>query len=363
MHVGLVVTGSLDTSTGGYLYDRRLVAHLRSHGDTVEAIELPRRGYARHLVDNLSPSLWRRLAGAHFDVLFEDELSHPSLVAVNRRLGARCPIVTVVHLLRTRERDASPLRPLYAAAEGRYLAGVDGALFNSQATRDATERLVGRTIPGLVAHPASDHLGAPPSSEERWSGPLRILTLANVLPGKGIHTVLAAVGRLPAGSWRLTVVGSLATDPAYVGRVRRQIGEAGLGDKVELVGGVPSSEVARRLGANDVMVLPSAYEAAGIAYLEAMRFGLPVVASAAGGAPELVTHEREGFVVEPGDVAAVARCLQRWISDPELVTTMGQAARRRADRHKTWEQTFAPLRPFLRSLIESRGPVRREPAR
>ncbi|MCU1451260.1 MAG: uncharacterized protein JWP02_3430 [Acidimicrobiales bacterium] len=367
MRVVLVVSGSLDTSTGGYLYDRRLVGHLRSHGDTVEVVELARRGYARHLADNVSPSLWRRMAGA--DVLLQDELSHPSLIAVNRRLRARadprCPIVAVVHLLRTSDRSASPFRPLYAAAERRYLAGVDGALFNSQATRDAAERLVGRTVAGLVAHPGCDHLTPAPgpapahghaaAPAPRQPGPLRILTLANVLPGKGIHTVLGAVGRLPARSWRLTVVGSLTADPAYVERIRRQIGEAGLGDHVDLVGHVPNTDVARHLAANDVMVLPSSYEAAGIAYLEAMRSGLPVVASSAGGATELVTHEREGFVVDPGDADALAGFLRRWISDPELVTTMGQAARRRADRHPTWEQSFTPFRPFLQSLIEACG--------
>jgi glycosyltransferase involved in cell wall biosynthesis len=364
MRVGFVVQGSLDTATGGYLYDRRLVRHLRSHGDTVEVVELPRRGYARHLADNASPSFLRRVAGTDFDVILEDELGHPSLIVANRRLRARCPIVTVVHLLRTSERSASPLRPLYAAVERRYLAGIDGALFNSHATRAAANQLVGRTVPGVVAHPGGDHVAAapPPEPERPRPGPLRILTLANVVPGKGVHHVLDAVALLPAGSWRLTVVGSVTTDPAYAERVRRQIGEAGIEDHVELVGEVPDTGVPRHLVANDVMMLPSSYEAAGIAYLEAMRFGLPVIASSAGGAPELVTHEREGFLVQPGDVTAMAGSLQRWISEPELVATMGQAARLRADRHPTWEQSFAPVRPFLNSLVESRAAVRREPA-
>jgi len=55
MKLGLIIYGSLDTLSGGYLYDRKLVEYLRRCGDTVEVISLPWRNYARHLADNLSP--------------------------------------------------------------------------------------------------------------------------------------------------------------------------------------------------------------------------------------------------------------------------------------------------------------------
>ena len=52
MRIGLVIYGSLDTLSGGYLYDRKLVEYLRAQGDTVEVISLPWRNYAAHLTDN-----------------------------------------------------------------------------------------------------------------------------------------------------------------------------------------------------------------------------------------------------------------------------------------------------------------------
>jgi len=356
MRIGLVVSGSLHSTTGGYMYDRQLVDHLRSHGDTVEVVELPWRGYARHLVDNVSPSLTRRLAGADFDVLLEDELSHPSLIGANRRLRARarCSIVTVVHLLRTSERSATPFRPLYASVERRYLTGVDGAVYNSEATRVATERLVGRPVPGLVAYPGADHLPEPVAPSRPGSEALRVLSVANVVPGKGLDVLLGALARLPAGSWRLTVVGSLAADGSYVARVRRQIRDAGLAVHVALVGHVPNAALPRHLAAHDVMVVPSSYEALGIAYLEAMRFGLPVVATTAGGAGEIVTHGCEGFLVAPGDVGGLTSYLRRWVDAGALLARMGAAARDAARRHPTWAQSFEPVRAFLRSLVESR---------
>src|SRR5439155_1164148 len=98
-------------------------------------------------------------------------------------------------------------------------------------------------------------------------------------------------------------------------RVRRQIRDAGLAVHVALVGHVPNAALPRHLAAHDVMVVPSSYEALGIAYLEAMRFGLPVVATTAGGAGEIVTHGCEGFLVAPGDVGGLTSYLRRWVDE------------------------------------------------
>ncbi|MGH8906982.1 MAG: hypothetical protein ACRD0K_10800 [Egibacteraceae bacterium] len=88
MRAGLVIYGSLETLTGGYLCDRRLLDHLASRGDQAEVVSLPWRSYPRHLTDNVSPSLIRRLRRARFDVLLRDELNHPSLVLLNHRRRA-----------------------------------------------------------------------------------------------------------------------------------------------------------------------------------------------------------------------------------------------------------------------------------
>jgi poly-gamma-glutamate capsule biosynthesis protein CapA/YwtB (metallophosphatase superfamily) len=69
VHVGLVIYGDLETLTGGYVYDRRLVEHLRRAGDRVSIVSLPWRSYRRHLGDNLSPEVGRRLVDLGADVV------------------------------------------------------------------------------------------------------------------------------------------------------------------------------------------------------------------------------------------------------------------------------------------------------
>ena len=360
MRVGLVIFGSLDTLTGGYFYDRRLLEYLQSRGDQTRVVSLPLRTYSRHLADNFSLSLARRLAGDCFDILLQDELNHPSLVMLNRWLKARAgyPIVALVHLLRSSERRSSPLRHAYRAVERRYLATIDAAVFNCETTREAAEGLLGRRIRGIVAYPGCDHLGLQVSEIEiaaraRVMGPLRILSIANVVPGKGLHVLVAALARLPRESWRLTVAGSLTTDRIYANRLRNLIGRLSLDASVDLLGTVPNQRIADLLARSHLLALPSSYEALGIAYLEAMRFGVPVIATSAGGAHEVVDDGCEGLFVAPGDVDTLSGHLRMLVADRELLLRMGLAARRRAARHPTWDQSFACARDLLCSLVAS----------
>ncbi|HEX8137908.1 MAG TPA: glycosyltransferase family 4 protein [Pyrinomonadaceae bacterium] len=358
MRVGLVIYGSLETLTGGYLYDRALVNYLKARGDEVEVISLPWRTYGRHLTDNLSSSLRRRLQNAEFDLLIQDELNHPSLFLINRLLKKRIayPIVTIVHLLRASESRLSWLNRMYGALEQQYLKTVDGAIFNCHTTRRAVERLLKRKLPGIVAYPGRDRLIPAVSVEELTRralgpGPLRIIFLANVVPNKGLNVLLDALNQLPLRSWHLTVAGSLTMNPAYVRTIRHQITRAGLSNHVEMIGAMPHDKVPELLARSHVLAVPSYYEAIGMAYLEAMGFGLPVIASRAGGAREIITHGEQGFLVAPGDANSIAGYLREIEQDRPRLIEMSRSASKRFSAHPTWEQSLGDIREFLQTLI------------
>ena len=361
MQVGLVIYGSLETLTGGYLYDRRLVSYLTERGDRVEVISLPWRNYARHIADNVSRTLLERLQDAKLDVLIQDELNHPSLFLMNRRLKPRVhyPIVALVHLLRSSESRPALMNRFYAAVERRYFNTVDGAIFNSKTTRDAVRQVAKRDIPGVVAYPGRDHISYEFSLSKivervRKPGPLQIIFVGNLLPGKGLNVLIEALTLLQPGSWRLTVVGSLTMDPSYSNGIRNKIAQAGLSDHITLAGAVPNSEIPNYLSSNHVMVVPSYYEALGIAYLEAMGFGLPVIATTAGGAHEIISHGEAGFLITPGDARALARYLLEINQDRERLLEMSRAAYERVNMHPTWDESFGRARDFLQSLANNR---------
>ncbi|OGO32424.1 MAG: hypothetical protein A2Z16_02510 [Chloroflexi bacterium RBG_16_54_18] len=363
MRVGLMIYSSLESISGGYLYDRQLVEYLLGAGDAVEVISLPWRDYARHLLDNLSRELGERLLNARLDVLLQDELIHPSLFLLNKRLRERLPypLVSIVHHLRSSERRPGWKNRLYRSVERHYFAALDGMIFNSQTTRLVVGQLgVKREgIPHLVAYPAGNHIGVPISEAEirkRFfeSGPLRLLYVGNVIPRKGLLLILKALSGIKHDFWTLKVVGSLETDRRYSKMVMQQIAKSGLGSRVELCGRQINTALIEALKSSQVLVLPSYYEGYGIAYLEGMAFGLPAVATTQGAAGEIITHGENGYLVAPGSIGELREVLQKLVFDRESLLRMSMAARERFLEQPTWEQSGRNIREFLISYILER---------
>ncbi len=154
-------------------------------------------------------------------------------------------------------------------------------------------------------------------------------------PGQGEPPVVLSVGRLKepkdygtfARALALLEPGSFAAQIAGDGPDRDEVeallpaGSALLGDR---------SDVAALLAGADVFVLPSRSEGMPLSVLEAMAAGLPVVASAVGGVPELVVDGETGLLVPPGDEDALAEALARLLADPALRRRLGAAGHARA---------------------------------
>ena len=360
MRIGLIIYGSLDTPSGGYLYDRLLVRHLEKHGHSVSVLSLPWRNYARHIGDNFSAELARRLLAARVDLWIQDELNHPSLFLLNRRLRAHLPpVVSLVHHLRSSERHPALLMPLYRAVEKRYLNSVDAFIFNSKTTRQAVADLRGLPLPlHIIAYPGGDRLH-PEIDEEsireraRRSATLRVIFVGNLIPRKGLHILLKALNRIKDPKIVLDVVGGEGFAPKYAAAMHRLATELGLEENVRFHGHQGDDALRRLFNAAHLLALPSQYEGFGIVYLEAMGFGLPVIASERGAAWEFVHEGENGFLLpaeEKAAVEALAQHLKALHRDRERLAEMGIAARRRYLIHPTWEESLTQIRRFLETL-------------
>ncbi len=358
MRVGLVIYGSLNTVSGGYLYDRMLVAYLRRAGDTVEIITLPWRNYARHLSDNFSVDCLRRLRDARVEVLLQDELNHPSLFLINRRVRARYPIWSIVHHLRSSEAHLAWANFFYRVIECAYLAGVDGLIVNSETTRQTISDLLGQPglAPSIVAYPGGNRFNSQISTAQivartHATLPLKILFIGNLIPRKNLHVLLAALARLPDAEWELTIVGNLRADEHYARAIQQQIQTQRLAN-VRLRGALPDRELASVLAQSNVLAVPSDYEGFGIVYLEAMSFGVPPIATTSGAARELITDGVNGLLVPPNDAAALAARLLALCTDRERLAQMSLAARARFLVHPTWDESMAKIRTRLIELTQ-----------
>ncbi len=356
MRVGLVIYGSLDTISGGYLYDRKLVEYLRSQGDSVEVLSLPWRNYLRHLGDNFSASLLQQLKRLQVDILLQDELNHPSLFWINRQLAGCYPRIGIVHHLRCSESRPAWQNRLYRWLERQYLSHLDGFVCNSQTTRKVVQAVAGVERPFTVAYPAGDRLSPTVTREEishkaGQAGPLRLLFLGNLIPRKGLHILIQALSHLPRQTWTLAVVGSLQFDPAYARLIRRQVERHGLSQQVIFHGALDEADLVKQFRQNQLLVVPSSYEGFGIAYLEGMGFGLPAIATEGGAAREIITPGVDGFLIQPGDAQALRGYLWQLSQDRTLLLQLSLAAWQRYLCHPTWSQTGQRIREFLLSLL------------
>ncbi len=146
-----------------------------------------------------------------------------------------------------------------------------------------------------------------------------------VEPTKGLSVLLRAFAQLtrerPETPARLLIVGEgPALEP-----LRRQAAALGIAPAVVFTG--LQRDIPRLLPLMALFVLPSRYEGFGLAILEALAAGTPVVATAVGGIPEIVTHGKTGLLVPPGDPQALCRAMQAMLASPGWARSLGRQGR------------------------------------
>ncbi|MHB8812920.1 MAG: glycosyltransferase family 4 protein [Steroidobacteraceae bacterium] len=222
--------------------------------------------------------------------------------------------------------------------------------------------------------------------------PIRLLYVGRIAPDKGIHLLMEAFDQLVGGgvSLELTLIGkpgllpydllsrllgddaqALAAVGEFYGRSlrawlakeilghRRSYGDAlrarlsrAAAAQVRFLGTVPKSALIRAYRTADLLVLPSIWqESYGLPVAEAMACGVPVLATASGGVPELVEDGVTGRLVPRLDPQALARALREMSADPARLREMGRAGRIRAERLLTWARSAQRLERLYLGLL------------
>lgn len=188
----------------------------------------------------------------------------------------------------------------------------------------------------------------------RWARPGEklLVHISNFRPVKRVLDVVEVFRRVldkvPA---RLLLVGD---GPDRV-KVEQTCRELGICHAITFLGSLPLIEEV--LVGADLFVLPSESESFGLSALEAMACHVPVIATAVGGLPEVVTHGETGFLYDVGDVDSMSAAAVRILSDDALGARMGRAARRRAVEHFDQDRVVARYREiYERVVAEARRP-------
>jgi glycosyltransferase involved in cell wall biosynthesis len=199
-------------------------------------------------------------------------------------------------------------------------------------------------IPNAV--PIGEPVSQPAADED-----VHVVFLGAIGDRKGTFALLdawaAVVGRAGGTpSARLTIAGD-----GEISRARTAIGRLGLGSSVEISSWLSPAQTRELLRSAHVLVLPSRDEGQPMAVLEAMANGLCVVASTAGGIPDLIVDGTSGLLIPAGDVGALAGALRHVLTDHEARAALGAGAIERARQHFDVETVWKRFDALYREVL------------
>jgi glycosyltransferase involved in cell wall biosynthesis len=149
--------------------------------------------------------------------------------------------------------------------------------------------------------------------------------------------LIEALAGIEHATWRLDCIGSLTRDLACAAELRQTIAYHGLESQVQLLDERPPEQLPLAYDEADLFVLPSFHEGYGMAYAEALSYGLPIVATTGGAIPYTVPKSA-GILVPPGDVEVLRDALGRAIGDRKLLAKLSEGARRAGAALPDWPQ-------------------------
>lgn len=341
MKTAFAIPGKLDSRTGGYIYERRMLETLPEIGLPTEYIPLP-PSWPDPTPEATAEAAAKLGALGPETVLILDGLVFGSL---DTRIMAslRCPIVAMLHHPLGLEAGLPPARAAdLIATETANLRHAAQVVVPSTHTRDiliadfgVPSEKISVALPGFDRPPAIT-TPVPPAD------PPLILSVGLICRRKGHDVLLDALAQLRDLHWQAAIVG-LTHDEAVREALLRQRAALGLEERVRFTGEISEAELDRLWRQARIFALATRYEGYGMVLSEAQLYGLPIVSCAVGAVPQTVSP-REALLAPADDAPAFAGALAALLTDPALHLRMSQASRKAGAALPQWRDAAGVMR-------------------
>jgi glycosyltransferase involved in cell wall biosynthesis len=345
--IALIVPAPFDAVSGGYGYDRRIVAGLRARGHQVRVVELA----GRHpLADaTAEASAWEAIADlAPGEIPVIDGLGLPAFARTAEAVS-RAQAVGLIH-------HPTPLEKGLSEGDAALLREKEAQLLPLLARLVATSHATAKALADSGIDPARIAVVEPgtddaPRAQGSQGAGCAILSLGAAVPRKGHDLLLRALGRLVDLDWRLTIVGSLERDRAHAAALAALARDLGVAGRITFAGEISDTALAELWPGADLFALATWHEGYGMAVAEALKRGIPCALTAGGAVGALLPIDA-GVIVPPGDWMALSRAMRRPIIDTALRHRMSNAAFAAGARLPGWD---AQADAFARALAPVAG--------
>ncbi|NDR55635.1 glycosyltransferase family 4 protein [Aliiruegeria sabulilitoris] len=343
------IPGDITTLTGGYLYERHLLEHLRAAGHDMQHIVLaesfpdPSAREMEEAVTALAalpsdqPLILDGLVFGAIDTAGLAQVSAPVIAMIHHPLALESGLSEArrEHLYRT-ERDN-----LRLAAHVLVPSPHTQSILVDRYEVDPDRITVLR--PGV----------APAVGRSEPIDPPLILSVGILHPRKGHDVLIEALASLRDFDWTAVIVGS-AWDPEHAEVLAQQLAKLDFGGRIRLAGRVTLEELQRLYRAASVFALATRYEGYGIVFDEAMSYGLPAISCDTGAVRETLPASAS-LLVPPDNAMAFADALQRILEDKELRTRLAAAALQAGKAQPGWPQQTEIASKLINQLAPQAG--------
>ena len=348
LRVLFAIPGDLNTMTGGYAYDRRIIALLPCYGVEVEVRRLASSFPfpSAHDLQEASGSIARNRNGA---IVMIDGLAFGAMPeTIVKAIGG--PIVALVHhpLAYEAGLNEDQQKTLHAS-EKQALALSDQIIATSPTTAKAlVEDFLVPAHKILVAEPGTDRAMCAIGSGNS-NGRIDLLAVGAVVPRKAYDVLIDALYENSDLNWHLRIVGAVDRAPETMAALRAQIARLHLNERIEWVGECPSDQLEPLYHKADLFIMASHYEGFGMALTEAMAHGLPIISTTGGAAAETIPDEA-ALKIPPGDVPAMASALRQLMLNSNIRARLAAAAWDAAGKLTQWSESAKLIADRLHAL-------------
>ncbi len=320
----VAVPGDLATPTGGFGYDRRIIAELSALGWKIDVLDLG-SGFPWPTAHTRATASARLAALPRQYPIVVDGLAFGVLPDAAEMLRQSHRLVALVHHPLALETGLNADECAHLRASEHAALACAHHVIASSAT---TKRILAADY-----DVASERLSVvEPGTDKRFThgrvreGVVALLSVGAVVPRKGYDVLVAALAKIQRLPWRLAIVGDCTRSVATVSQLRAEIARHRLEERIILRGVVTADELASLYACSDIFVLPSRFEGYGMAFTEAIAYGLPVVATRAGALSESVPLNA-GVLVPVDDADALAHAVRTLIEEPRERDRLAAGAR------------------------------------